>query len=63
MWRLRSRPDYTRRMRAPPALLVSALTLHFLDIDRLIGNFTTGREMPHWVELWENLAKQGKPGA
>lgn len=33
------------------------------DVDLVIGNFTAGGEMPHWVELWENLAKQRKPGA
>lgn len=33
------------------------------DVDLVIGHFTAGREMPHWVELWENLAKQRKPGA
>jgi hypothetical protein len=31
------------------------------DVDLVIGNFTAGPEMPAWVELWENLAKQRKP--
>ena len=33
------------------------------DVDLVIGNFTAGGEMPAWVELRENLAKQRKPDA
>lgn len=33
------------------------------DVDLVIGNFTAGREIPVWVELWENLARERKPGA